>query len=69
MHYSLKLLLIYLKLLLMYLIQSSLKFLGFRDQDVFECQIPRDEKVVFFSQGTDGSKNLKHDTLYIADYG
>ena len=40
-------------------------FGGFCDQNSFESQIARGKKVKAFSQGTDDSKNLKRETLYI----
>ena len=41
---------------------------GFRGQNLFERQIPTDKKIEVFSQGTDESKNLRCETMYIGDY-
>ena len=42
--------------------------MGFCDQNFFECQIPKDLKMEVSPQGTDYSKYLRCETLYIADY-
>ena len=54
-----------------------LRLFGFCDQNLFERQIAKDKKIKFspkgptqksFSQGTDASKNLTYETLYIGNY-
>ena len=47
---------------------SRVWFFGFRNQNFFECQIRRDWKNRGLLQRTDDSKNLRCETLYIADY-
>ena len=45
--------------------------LGFREQNTFECQIPRDQRSRFFKkvqEQADDSKNLRRETLYISVY-